>query len=402
MSDHGLAADLSAGAPETETGPLTGITVIDLTRVLAGPYCTMVLGDLGAEVIKVEPPTGDDARTFGPFVDGRSAYFGSLNRGKRSIALDLKDEGDRRIFDALLDRADVLVENYRPGTMDKLGYGWDSLKERFPKLVYAAVSGFGQTGPYRSRPAYDMVVQGMGGIMSLTGHPGGPPTRVGTSVGDITAGLFTAVGIASALHRRHETGRGTLVDVAMLDCQIAILENAIARYFATGAVPGPMGARHPSITPFEAYATGDGHIIVAAGNDGLFRKLAGALGHPDLADDPRFASNDARTRHVEPLKEALESILATRGTAAWLEAIGAAGVPCGPINDVAQALADPQIQARTMVIEALGGAGNPDGAPMKMAGNPIKLGGVPDPAIRTAAPDLDADREAILAALGLA
>jgi len=357
--EQGLAEDLAAGAPETAAGPLTGVTVIDLTRVLAGPYCTMVLGDLGAEVIKVEPPGGDDARTFGPFVDGRSAYFGSLNRGKRSIALDLKDDADRRVFDALLARADVLVENYRPGTMEKLGYGWQTLKERFPRLIYAAVSGFGHTGPYRSRPAYDMVVQGMGGIMSLTGHPGGPPTRVGTSVGDITAGLFTAVGIASALFRRQETGRGTMVDVAMLDCQIAILENAIARYFATGAVPGPMGARHPSITPFEAYATADGHIIVAAGNDGLFARLATALGNPDLGRDPRFASNEARTANVLDLKAEVEAILATRTTADWLEAIGAAGVPCGPINDVAQALADPQIQARTMVIEALGGSGNP-------------------------------------------
>jgi CoA:oxalate CoA-transferase len=237
--------------------------------------------------------------------------------------------------------------------------------------------------------------------MSLTGHPGGPPTRVGTSVGDITAGLFTAVGIAAALHRRHATGRGTLVDVGMLDCQIAILENAIARYFATGAVPGPMGARHPSITPFEAYATADGHIIVAAGNDGLFARLAAALGRPDLTDDPRFATNDARTTHVAALKETLEGVLAGGTTAAWLETIGAAGVPCGPINDVAQALADPQVQARTMVIEALGGSGNPDGAPMKMAGNPIKLAGVEDPATRTAAPDLDADRAAILAALGM-
>ena len=248
-------------------GPLTGITVIDLTRVLAGPYCTMVLADLGARVIKVEPPErGDDARHIGPFLDrddgdggdggdgGRkSAYFMSLNRGKQSIALDLKAEADRGIFDALLARADVLVENYRPGVMDKLGYGWAALHQRHPRLIYAAASGFGQTGPYARRAAYDMVVQAMGGIMSVTGHPGGPPTRVGSSIGDITAGLFTAIGVNAALYHRERTGRGTMIDVAMLDGQIAILENAIARYQATGTAPGPLGARHPSITPFAAF-----------------------------------------------------------------------------------------------------------------------------------------------------
>jgi CoA:oxalate CoA-transferase len=213
----------------------------------------MVLLDLGARVIKVEVPgTGDDARYYGPFLNGKSAYFMSLNRGKESIALDLKAPADREIFEELLETADVLVENYRPGTLEKLGYGWDALHARFPRLIYAAASGFGHTGPYSKRAAYDMVVQGMGGIMSVTGHPGGPPTRVGTSVGDITAGLFTAVGVNAALYHRERTGEGVKIDVAMLDCQIAILENAIARYAATGEVPGPIGNRHPSITPFGA------------------------------------------------------------------------------------------------------------------------------------------------------
>jgi CoA:oxalate CoA-transferase len=217
-------------------GPLSGITVLDLTRVLAGPFCTMILSDLGARVIKVERPgTGDDARAIGPFVESpggehrKSAYFMSLNRGKQSLALDLKAETDRRIFEQLLARADVLVENFRPGTMERLGYGWETLHPSFPRLVYAAASGFGHTGPRASRPAYDMVVQGMGGIMSLTGQPGGPPTRVGTSIGDIAAGLFTAVGVSAALHHRTRSGRGSKVDVAMLDSQVAILENAIAR-----------------------------------------------------------------------------------------------------------------------------------------------------------------------------
>jgi len=383
-------------APHETDGPLSGTLVLDLSRVLAGPYCTMVLADLGARVIKVEPPGGDDARHFGPFVEGRSAYFASLNRGKRSIVLDLKAEADRRILETLAERADVLVENYRPGTMERLGYGWPEMHARWPRLVYAAVSGFGHSGPYSGRPAYDMVVQAMGGIMSLTGHAGGPPTRVGTSVGDITAGLFTAIGIVSALHERHATGRGQKVDVAMLDCQVAILENAIARYFATGAVPGPMGARHPSITPFEAYATADGHIVIAAGNDTLFERLCGALGRPGLADDPRFVDNNARTRHVDDLKQAVEAILSERPSADWLAALGEAGVPCGPINDVAQALEDPQIRARNMVVDALDGE-----TPMRMAGNPIKLSAAADPPTRGRVPPLDADRAAILAELGV-
>ena len=244
---------------ERPKGPLTGITVIDLTRVLAGPYCTMVLADLGARVIKVEQPgTGDDSRAFGPFLKGRSAYFLSLNRGKESIALDLKKAEDKAVFEQLLERADVVVENFRPGTMEKLGYGFDTLHEKYPRLIYAAASGFGHTGPYSKRAAYDMVVQAMGGLMSVTGTPGAEPVRVGTSIGDITAGLFTAIGVNGALFHRATTGEALKVDVAMLDCQVAILENAIARYAATGEVAGPIGARHPSITPFSAFKAADG------------------------------------------------------------------------------------------------------------------------------------------------
>ncbi len=384
---------------EKTSGPLSGLLVLDLTRVLAGPYCTMVLADLGARVVKIEPPVvGDDSRHIGPFVKGKSAYFMSINRGKESIALDLKAPADRAVFERLLEIGDVLVENYRGGTMEKLGYGWEALHPRFPRLIYAAASGFGHTGPYRTRAAYDMVVQGMGGIMSLTGHPGSPPTRVGTSVGDITAGLFTAIGINAALVERARTGIGRKVDVAMLDCQVAILENAIARYVSTGQVPGPLGARHPSITPFEAFRTADGWVIVAAGNDGLFRKLCDALGRPDLAGNPLFATNESRTRHAAALKAEIEQALAARGTADWLAAIDAAGVPCGPINDVAQALADPQVASRNMVVTAE----DPDVGPLRMAGNPIKFSGVADPATRRPAPALDADRQAILAELGLA
>ena len=374
-------------------GPLNGITIIDLTRVLAGPYCTMVLADLGARVIKVEvPEKGDDARAFGPFIKHKSAYFMSINRGKESLALNLKDDADRVTFEALLHDADVLVENYRGGTMERLGYGWESLHPCYPRLIYAACSGFGHTGPYAERPAYDMVVQGLGGVMSLTGHPGGPPTRVGTSIGDITAGLFTAIGISSALHHRASSGKGMKIDVGMLDCQLAILENALARYFATGEVPGPLGARHPTIVPFQSYETADGHVIIAAGNDVLFATLCDALACPELAGEARFKDNPARGEHVEELKEALEARLKKQPTAHWLELLAKAGVPSAPINNVAQVLNDPQIAARNMVIETE----DPEVGVLRMAGNPIKLSAFDDPASRRPAPDLDQHRTSIL------
>jgi CoA:oxalate CoA-transferase len=373
------------------SGPFADVTVIDLTRVLAGPYCTMVLADLGARVIKVERPgTGDDARGFGPFAGGVSAYFGSLNRGKESIALDLKAPADRAVFEALLERADVLVENYRPGALARLGYGWEALHARHPRLIHAAVSGFGQSGPYARRPAYDVIVQAMGGIMSLTGSPGGAPVRVGTSIGDIAAGLFTAIGIGAALHQRAASGAGMQVDVAMLDAQVAILENAIARYQATGEVPGPLGSRHPSIAPFAAFAAADGAVVIAAGTDALFVALCRELGRPELAAAERFATNDARVRHVDALQAELEAALAARPVAEWLARLEAAGIPCGPIQDVAQVLADPQIAARNMLIRAGDAA---------MAGNPIKLSGTLDPAERPPAPTLDQHRTRILADL---
>src|SRR5437588_5718241 len=278
--------------PQAQAGPLSGITIVDLSRILAGPYCTLLLAELGARVIKVEvPKTGDDARQYGPFKNGKSTYFASVNRGKESIALDLKTAGDRGIFERLLDKADALVENFRPGTMEKLGYGWDSLHQRYPRLVYAAASGFGHTGPYSHYPSYDMVVQGLGGIMSITGAPGMPLVRVGTSGGDLAGRLCTAVALNAALLHRERAGEATKVDVALFDCQLALLENAIMRYTTTGEIPGPMGARHPSITPFEAFPTADGNIIIAAGNDGLFVKLPQALGRPDLAENPLFKTN---------------------------------------------------------------------------------------------------------------
>ena len=265
--------------------------------------------------------------------------------------------------------------NYRPGTLERLGYGWESLHARYPRLVLASVSGFGQTGPYRERPAYDLVVQAMGGIMSLTGQPGDPPVRVGTSVGDIAAGLFAAVGIQSALLDRERSGRARRVDVAMLDCQVAILENAIARFAATGSAPLPLGSRHPSITPFDAFRTATRPIVIAAGNDSLFHQLCACLGRPALADDPRYAGNDRRSQNQESLKREIEEVLATRPAEHWLGELERAGVPCGPINDLAQVLADPQVRARNMVVRAE----DPQTGRLEMAGNPIKLSAGPRP-----------------------
>ncbi|MFL5236630.1 MAG: CaiB/BaiF CoA transferase family protein [Rhizomicrobium sp.] len=378
-------------------GPLSGLLVIDLTRVLAGPYAALMMAELGARVIKIEPPEGDDARRYGPFITGengvaKSGYFMSINRGKESMTLDLKKGDDRGIFEALLARADVLIENYRGGTMEKLGYGWEQLKDKHPRLIYAAVSGFGHTGPYAARPAYDMVVQAMGGIMSLTGHPNGPPTRVGTSVGDLTAALFGTLGIASALYDREKTGRGQKVDVGMLDCQVAILENAIARHVATSEVPGPLGTRHPSIAPFAAFKTKDDYMVVAAGNDALFARIAKVLGHEEWPRDPRFATNPSRVEHLDALHAEMESALAARSAKEWLALLEAEGVPCAPINDIAAVMADPQVLARNMIVSAA----DPDLGPVRMQGNPIKLSAYDDPSSRPAAPDLDAGRVAIL------
>ncbi len=368
-------------------GPFSGLLVIDLTRVLAGPFCTMLLAELGARVVKVENPDGgDDARTFEPFHEGKSAYFLSLNRGKESIALDLKDAADRAVFLDLVRRGDVLVENFRPGTLDRLGLGYDHLRDLNPRLIYAAVSGFGHTGPWSRKPAYDLIVQALGGLMSVTGQPGGPPTKAGTSVGDLTGGLFTAVGIASALYHRERTGQGMKVDVSMLDGQVAILESAVMRYAVTGQAPGPIGNRHPSIAPFEPYATADRPLVVACGNDALFGRLCQALGRPDLTSDPRFRTNPERVRNVDELREALEAVLRTAPAAHWVEVLEAAGVPCSPVQTVADAVEHPQVQARNMVVTAGG---------LRMAGNPIKLSAFPDPPTRRPAPELNADGESI-------
>jgi CoA:oxalate CoA-transferase len=374
-------------APSPAIGPFSGILVIDLTRVLAGPFCTMMLAELGARVIKVENPDGgDDSRQFTPNFQGQSAYFQSLNRGKESIALDLKADADRTVFLEMARRGDVLVENYRPGTLERLGLGYAKLKEINPRLIYAAVSGFGHSGPWSKKPAYDLIVQAMGGLMSVTGLAGGAPTKAGTSIGDLTGGMFTLVGVAAALYHRERTGEGMMVDVAMLDGQLAILESAVMRYAATGQVPGPIGNRHPSITPFEAYDCADRPIIIAAGNDTLFGKLCQALGMPQLPADKRFSDNTRRTQHAAALKGILEAVLKTDAAARWLTVVEAAGVPCALINTVADAVEHPQVQARNMIVEAGG---------LRMAGNPVKMSAFSDPPTRQPAPALNADGERI-------
>jgi CoA:oxalate CoA-transferase len=374
-------------------GPLKDLLVVDLTRVLVGPYCTMILSDLGARVIKIEAPEiGDDSRKFGPFIEEHSAYFMSLNRGKESIALNLKNNDDKKIFEKILSKADILVENFKPGTLEKWGFGWKQVSKKYPKLIYASASGFGQTGPLKELPAYDMVVQGMGGLMSVTGQPNSEPTRVGTSIGDITAGLFTAIGINAALYDRQKTGKGMYIDVSMLDCQIAILENAIARYLSKNEIPKPMGSRHPSIAPFEAFKTKDSYIIIAAGNDKLFENLCNALDLKDLILDEKYKSNSLRSENMNELKKILEGKLINKTTNEWVKNLESLKIPCGPIFNIKEAVENPQVEARNMIVKAY----HKVIGDFKLAGNPIKMSTYKDEKTRGDIPDLDEHREKII------
>ncbi|MDC3145365.1 CoA transferase [Candidatus Pelagibacter sp.] len=374
-------------------GPLKDLLVVDLTRVLVGPYCTMILSDLGARVIKVEAPEiGDDSRGFGPFIENYSAYFMSLNRGKESIALNLKNEEDKKIFERILAKADILVENFKPGTLEKWGFGWNEVSKKYPKLIYASASGFGQTGPLKELPAYDMVVQGMGGLMSVTGHPNSEPTRVGTSIGDITAGLFTAIGINAALYDRQKTGKGTFIDVSMLDCQIAILENAIARYLSKNEIPEPMGSRHPSIAPFEAFKTKDSFLIIAAGNDKLFKSLCDLLEMPNIANNEMYKTNSLRSQNIDKLKLIIEDKLKHKNTDEWIKVMENLKIPCGPIFNIKQAVENPQIKERNMIVKSF----HKKIGEFKSAGNPIKMSTYKDKKTRGDIPDLDEHRDKIL------
>ena len=374
-------------------GPLAGLLVVDLTRVLAGPFAGMMMADLGARVIKVErPERGDDSRSYGPFADGRSTYFARINRGKESIALDLKSPADRAVVERLADRADVLMENFRPGVMDRLGLGWEALSARNPRLVYASVSGFGQTGPWRSRPAYDTVVQAAAGLFAVTGEPEGEPAKMGTSIADLSAGLYGFGAIMAALHGRNLTGRGARVDVAMFDSAISLLEGAALHYLNRHTEPPRLGNMHHSISPFGTFHCADAPIVICAGGDGLFGVLCTVIGRPELVGDPRFADNDNRVLNQKELAAELESALRTAPAAEWLEKITAAGVPCNEVSTVGRALDSEQTAARQMVVSAGG---------LPMVGNPMKIAPWPDPAERRQAPELDEHGAAIRAELGL-
>ena len=356
---------------------LKGMKVLDLTRVLAGPYASMVLADLGAEVLKIElSEKGDESRGFGQFQNGESAYFTSVNRGKKSVTVDLRTAAGCALAKRLVRECDVLLENFRPGSMARFGLDYESLQRENQRLVYASISGFGQTGPYAQRPAYDVIIQAMGGISSITGEPGGAPVRVGSSIADLSSALFGVIGILAAWGRAKETGQGQQVDISMLDCQVALLENTVARYYVNGEVPQPLGSRHPTITPFQYFAAADGYIVIAAGNDGLWRKLCMALELEELAEDKRFADNAARTQNHAAMEPLLAEAFRARSVEAWCEVLGAAGIPCGPIHDVGQVCNDVQVAARNMIIELehpVAGRQKMPNTPLKFSQTPIDL-----------------------------
>jgi formyl-CoA transferase/CoA:oxalate CoA-transferase len=378
-------------------GALRGIRVLDLSRILSGPLATMVLADLGADVVKVEDTKdGDDTRQWGPPFQGtEAAYFLAANRNKRGVCVDLKAERGREFVLRLAERADVLVENFRPGTAARLGLGYEELSARNPGLVYASISGYGQTGPWAARPGYDAIAQAQSGMMSITGERGGPPMRPGVATADIGAGMWAVIGILAALHARRATGRGQHVDVSLLDGQLAWLTYVAGGYFATGDTPGPHGSAHPTIVPYQALATADGHVMVAAGNDRLWRRFAEVIGEPQLADDPRFATNPDRVRHRDALVPLLEAALTRRSGAAWAEALDAAGVPCAPISTVDQALSSPQALAREMVCVLR----HPTAGELRTVGSPLKLSATPA-RIRTAPPLLGQHTDDVLAETG--
>ena len=382
-----------AATPVPNRGPLEGLTVLDLTHVLSGPYCTMMLADMGARVIKIERPgLGDDTRAWGPpFVNGESAYFLSVNRNKESVTLDFKMPDGRRVLDALIARADVLVENFRPGTLARLGLGFDTVHERHPRLVYVSVSGFGQTGPRRQEPGYDAVIQAEGGLVSITGGADGPGYRLGVAIADITAGMFAAYGVAVAVLARERTGRGQLVDVGLFDSVTALLTYQAGIHFATGAVPQRMGNRHPTIAPYETFAAADGEFVLAVGNDALWLKFCAVAGQSDLATDPRFATNRSRVTAYDELRPLLERVLCTRPRHAWIEELTAAGIPCGAVRDLDRVLSDPQLDARDMVVELE----HPVAGAIRVLGVPVKLSESAG-AVRTSPPSLGQHTDHVL------
>lgn len=370
---------------------LDNIVVLDLTRILTGPFCTMMLADFGADVIKIEPPQGDDTRRWGPpFVDGESAYYLSVNRNKRSIVMDFRDPADRARFLAMVRQADVVVENYRPGTMERWGFDYEHLKEVNPRIILASISGFGATGPGRHRPGYDLVAQAMSGLMAVTGD-GRDPVKAGFSVGDIGAGMWAAYGIMVALWTRERTGAGQWIDTSLYEALISWQTYLAGNYFATGEAPVPLGSAHPNIAPYQAIRAQDGYLVVACGNDALWDKMVKECGIP-FGDDPVFRTNPDRVQHREELIERLENeVFVHRPVAEWLTRLERAGVPAAPIQSFGEIFRDPQVRSRDMLqmVE------HPTLGPLKQIGIPVKLSETPG-AIRTPPPLLDQHRQEIL------
>ena len=383
-------------------GPLDGIRVLDLSRVLAGPFCTQMLADLGAEVIKVERPgVGDETRTWGPpyvkDADGadttESAYYLCANRNKRSVTIDFSRPRGVALVKRLLARSDVLVENFKVGGLAKFGLGYEQLRGEFPGLVYCSITGFGQTGPYAHRPGYDMMAQGMGGLISITGEPDRPPSKVPVAINDIMTGMYTAVALLSALRHRDATGEGQQVDVGLLDVQVSWLANVASNYLVGGKIPRRLGTAHPNSVPYQVFPTGDGFIIIAANNDGQFERFCRAAGTPELLEDPDFASNALRVQNRDRLIPLIEAVTRTRGTDAWMEALEAAGVPCAPVNTIDRVFADPQVEARGMQIRMPHPLADED---VRLVGSPIRLSRTPV-GYRRAPPALGQHTDEVLA-----
>ena len=377
--------------------PLEGIKVLDLSRALAGPYCTMMLADMGAEIIKIEiPGRGDDSRGWGPpFVEGESAYFMSVNRNKKSITLNLKEEKAFEIIHRLIKKADILLENFRPGTMEKLRLSYNEVKEINPKIIYCSISGFGQDGPYRLLPGMDQILQGMGGLMSITGEPDGPPIKVGVAVADIAGGMFAAYGVLVALFNRERSGKGQRIDLSLLDCQIAWLTYRAGSFFASGEIPKPLGSGHPVIVPYQAFKAKDTYVNIAVGNDQLWDKFCRAVGLENIIDNPEFVTNPMRVKNREELIRIIGDVIATKETEEWLKLLTDAGVPCGPILTLDKIFSDPQVLHRDMVKEL----DHQKAGRIKVTGVPIKLSKTPGE-ILTAPPALGQHTIEILTSLG--
>jgi CoA:oxalate CoA-transferase len=379
------------------TGPLAGILVLDLTQVLFGPFSTMMLADMGAEVIKIErPKVGDIARGNGPLVRGVSTYFLSLNRGKKSIVLDLTTKMGIDVFLQLVEKADILVENFSTGTMEKLGLAYEKVSERNPRIIYVAGSGFGQYGPYAKKPAFDIIIQAMGGVMSITGEEGGPPVRPGVSYGDVAAGLFMCIATLAALHERSMSNRGQFVDISMLDCQVTVQENAFVRYLNTGEVPHAIGTRHPVTTPFQAFQTKDGYIALAimGGVNDQWPLFCAIIDRVDIIDDPRFRNGWQRTENYKVIEPILNAALKEKTTSEWLGKLEEVGIPCGPVNNIAQVAADPQINNREMIIDV----NHEKAGKFKVVNTPFKFSRTPY-RVQRASPELGENTEEVLASI---